>query len=109
MYKVALNGQRRHQRVCERPEGPSTAMACSQGFCLGNAALCCQEAQAAFVELMAVVDNNLFLPSRNVVTRGRFGVKKQVPEGQTLCSLHLEQIINYLTLRENILFQHSSR
>lgn len=109
MYKAALNGQRCHQRVCEQPEGPSTAMACSEGFCLGNAAVCCQEAQAAFVELMAMLGNNLFPLSSNVVTRGRFGVKKQAPEGQTLCSLHLEQIINYLALREKILFQHSSR
>lgn len=64
---------------------------------------------AAFVGPMAVVDNTLFIPSSNVITRWRLGVKKQVHEGQTLCSLHLEQIINYLALRENILFLHGSR
>lgn len=64
---------------------------------------------AFFVELMAMVDNPLSIPSSNVITRWRFGVKKQVHEGQTLCSLHLEHIINYLALRENILFQCGSR
>lgn len=51
---------------------------------------------AIFVDLMAVVKKTLFIPSSNVVTRWRFGVKKQVDEGQTLCNLHLEQIINWL-------------
>lgn len=64
---------------------------------------------AFFVELIAAVDNILFIPNSNVITRWKFGVKKQVHEGQTLCNLHLEQIINYLALRENILFQHGSR
>jgi len=64
---------------------------------------------AFFVGLMAGIGNTLFIASSKVITRWRFGVKKKVHEGQTLCNLHLEQIINYLALRKNILFQHGSR
>lgn len=51
---------------------------------------------AIFIDLMAVVKNTIFIPSSNVIKRWKFGVKKQVHEGQTLCNLHLEQIINWL-------------
>lgn len=33
------------QRVCEQPEGPSTALTYTKGAWLGNAAFCSQQAQ----------------------------------------------------------------
>lgn len=35
-----------YQCVCEQPEGPSTALTYSKGFCLAQAAFCSQEVQS---------------------------------------------------------------